>query len=222
MLEKSGGFIGKNVLCLISETCLKLEIWQVLKTLIIQGVVCVDLIEVLVTKQRSDLLCLCAKHVSDIQSDDFVSIFKYFLTAPKGSYMNMISVRKDWENQANVAIESCSSRRKCSNVDQLTLSYLLSRLSGNEMLSLIIYLGKCQKLGLNACDWVPGLKSIVKYLGLVLDEHFSTLVLYSEFQDELRLINGVVKSLVSEARLCCSVADVVENLKVEIQSQKDA
>ncbi|KAI3974179.1 hypothetical protein MKX01_033430 [Papaver californicum] len=267
MLEKSRGFIGKNVLSLISETCLKLEIWEVLKTLIIQGVVCVDLIEILVTKQRSDMLCLCVKHVSDIQSDDFVSIFKYFLTPPKGSFMNMISVRKDWENQANLAIESCSSRRNdksllakeasillmiaydgftsselclhylfaSSNLDPLTLSYVLSRLSGNEMLSLIMYLGKWlkkyekfpqaregKKLGLNACDWVPCLKSIVKYLGLVLDEHFSTLVLYIEFQDELRLINGVVKSLVSEARLCCSVADVVENLKVETQSQKDA
>ncbi|KAI3846529.1 hypothetical protein MKX03_008211 [Papaver bracteatum] len=271
MLEKSGVFIGKNVLSLILEASLKLEVWEVLKTLIIQGVSCVDLIEILVTKQRSDLLCLFVKHVSDIQSDDFVCVFKYFLTPPKGSNKNMICVRQDWENQANLAIESCSSRRNdksllakeasillmvaydgftlaelclhylfaSSNLDSLTLSCVLSRLSGTEMLSLIKYLGKwlkkyekfpqanpCpkagKKLGLNACDWVPSLNSIVKYLGLVLDEHFSKLVLYTEFQEELRSINGVVQSLASEARLCCSVADVVENLKLETQSQKDA
>lgn len=109
------------------------------------------------------------------------------------------------------------------------------------MLSLIKYLGKwlkkyekfpqacpcpkaAKKLGLKACDWVPSLKSVVKYLGLVLDEHFSKLVLYTEFQDELslRLIDGVVKSLACGARLCCSVADVVENLKVEVESQNGA
>ncbi|KAI3858838.1 hypothetical protein MKW92_049545 [Papaver armeniacum] len=260
MLEKSGVFIGKNVLSLILEASLKLEVWEVLKTLIIQGVTCVDLIEILVTKQN--LICF---------SDDFVSVFKYFLTPPKGSNKNMISVRQDWENQANLAIESCSSRRNdksllakeasillmvaydgftpaelclhylfaSSNLDSLTLSYVLSRLSGTEMLSLIKYMGKwlkkyekfpqanmCpkagKKLGLNACDWVPSLKSIVKYLGLVLDEHFSKLVLYTEFQEELRFINGAVMSLASEARLCCSVSDVVENLKLETQSQKDA
>ncbi|XP_026434103.1 uncharacterized protein LOC113331626 [Papaver somniferum] len=271
MLEKSGVFIGKNLLSLILEASLKLEVWDVLKTLIIQGVTCVDLVEILVRKQRSDLLCLCVKHVSDIQSDDFVSIFKYFLTLPKVSKKNMVGVKEDWENQASLAIESCSSRKNdksllakeaslllwvaydgftpaelclhylfaSSNLDSLTLSYVLSRLNGTEMLSLIKYLGKwlkkyekfpqanpCpkagKKLGLKACDWVPSLKSIVKYLGLVLDEHFSKLVLYTEFQEELRLINGVVQSLASEARLCCSVADVVENLKLETQSQRDA
>ncbi|MCL7025714.1 hypothetical protein MKW94_003321 [Papaver nudicaule] len=122
-----------------------------------------------------------------------------------------------------------------SNLDQLTFSFCLSRLSGTEMLSLIKYLDKwlkkyekfpqaapcpraAKKLGLEACDWVPELKSVVKYLGVVLDEHFSKLVLYTEFQDELRLIDGVVKSLACGARLCCSVADVVENLKAEVES----
>ncbi|RZC69656.1 hypothetical protein C5167_032767 [Papaver somniferum] len=270
MLEKLGGFIGKDVLCLIMETSLSLEIWEVLKTLIFQGVVCLDLIEILVKKRRSDLLCLCIKHISDIQSSDLVSVFKYFLTPPKGSHSTMMNVRKDWENQANLAIEKIGKQNEksllakeasvllmiaydgftsselclhylfaSSNLDLLTLSYCLSRLGGTEMLSLIKYLGKwlkkyekfpqacpcpkaAKKLGLKACDWVPSLKSVVKYLGLVLDEHFSKLVLYTEFQDELRLIDGVVKSLACGARLCCSVADVVENLKVEVKSQNGA
>ncbi|MCL7050307.1 hypothetical protein MKW94_025087 [Papaver nudicaule] len=268
MLEKCGGFIGKDVLSLILKTSLNLEIWEVLKTLVIQGVVCKDLIEILVKKRRSDLLCLCIKHVSDIQSSDLVSLFKYFLTPLKGSHDTMMNVRKEWENQANSAIDQIgkqndkknllakeasillmiaydgfTSSELClhylfasSNLDQLTLSFCLSRLGGTEMLNLIKYLGKwlkkyekfpqavpcpkaAKKLGLKACDWVPSLKSVVKYLGVVLDEHFSKLVLYTEFQDELRLIDGVVKSLACGASLCCSVADVVENLKVEVESQ---
>ncbi|KAI3894775.1 hypothetical protein MKW92_030762 [Papaver armeniacum] len=175
------------------------------------------------TKQKSDLLCLCVKHVSDIQSDDFVSVFKYFLTPPK-----------DWENQANLAIESCSSRRNdksllakeasrvtyalfalylfaSSNLDSLTLSYVLSRLSGTEMLSLIKYMGKWLKKyekfpQANMCPKAGKKLGLNALSGLVLDEHFSKLVLYTEFQEELRFINGAVMSLASEARLCCSVS----------------
>ncbi|MCL7023749.1 hypothetical protein MKW94_009734 [Papaver nudicaule] len=269
MLEKCAGYIGKNVSSLILETSIRLEIWEVLRTLI-EKRVCKDLIENLVKKRRSDLLCLCIKHVADIQSSDLVSLFKYFLTPPKGSRDTMMNVRKDWEKQANLAIDKIGEQQNhikvlakeasillmiaydgftsselclhylfaSSNLDQLTFSFCLSRLSGTEMLSLIMYLGKwlkkyekfpqaapcpraAKKLGLEACDWVPELKSVVKYLGVVLDEHFSKLVLYTEFQDELRLIDGVVKSLACGATLCCSIADIVENLKVEVERQKD-
>lgn len=268
MLEKLGIFIGRDVLCLILEASLVLELWEVLKTLVVQGVVCTNLVETLVKKKRSDLLCLCIKHNSELQSSDLVSLLKYFLSPPKDAYSTMMIVRKDWENQALLAIEKTSKQNSksilakeasvllmlaydgfssselclhylfaSSNLDQLTLSYSLSRLNGTEMLSLIKYLGKwlkkyekfpqaspCpkagSKLGLKACEWVPSLESVVKYLGLILDEHFSTLVLYSDFHDDLKLIDGVVKSLASEARLCCSVADVVENLKLEVETQK--
>ncbi|KAF6151056.1 hypothetical protein GIB67_042391 [Kingdonia uniflora] len=49
-------------------------------------------------------------------------------------------------------------------------------------------------------------------MGWVFDDHFSSLVLSSEYHEKLRSIEGIVKSLSSEARLCCSVTDVVENL----------
>lgn len=91
-----------------------IEIWEVLKALIFQGVVCLDLIEILVKKRRSDLLCLCIKHISDIQSSDLVSVFKYFLTPPKGSHSTMMNVRKDWENQANLAIEKIGKQNEKS------------------------------------------------------------------------------------------------------------
>ncbi|KAJ4946682.1 hypothetical protein NE237_000120 [Protea cynaroides] len=41
-------------------------------------------------------------------------------------------------------------------------------------------------LSFKTCDSVPYLDSIVKYLGLMSNEHFSSLVLYSEFHKEKR------------------------------------
>ncbi|KAA8517272.1 hypothetical protein F0562_017565 [Nyssa sinensis] len=114
------------------------------------------------------------------------------------------------------------------------LSSSISKLNGSEMKSLIRYLGKwlkkyerfpqagpCPKasstLSLKACVWVPTLVDIVKCLGLVLDEHFSSLVLHPEFHEELRSVVGVVNSLALEARIYCSIANVIENLRTEVK-----
>ncbi|XP_050220661.1 uncharacterized protein LOC126671014 [Mercurialis annua] len=116
------------------------------------------------------------------------------------------------------------------NIDEVILSSSIRKLSGEEMMSLIRYLGKwlkkyetfpqagpCPKasstLDLKACDWVPKLDDIVKCLGLVLDENFSSLVLHSEFHEEVKVIEKMVSSLALESKFCCSVAYVVENLK---------
>ncbi|MCL7043534.1 hypothetical protein MKW94_007815 [Papaver nudicaule] len=166
LLEKCASYIGKDASSLILETSIRLEIWEVLKILIEKRVVCKDLIENLVKKRRSDLLCLCIKHAADIQSSDLVSLFKYFLTPPKGLRDAMMNVRKDWEKQANLAIDKIGEQQNhikvlakqaaillmiahdgftSSELYQLTFSYCLSRLSGTEMLSLIKYLGKWLK-----------------------------------------------------------------------------
>ena len=118
------------------------------------------------------------------------------------------------------------------NLDDVILADSISKLSGEEIMTLIRYLGKwlkkyerfpqagpCPKassmLGLKACDSVPTLEAVVKCFGLVLNEHFSSLVLNLEFHEELRSMKAVVSSLAMEARLCCSVANVVEDLKAE-------
>ncbi|MCL7027344.1 hypothetical protein MKW94_026085 [Papaver nudicaule] len=149
MLEKCAGFIGKDVSSLILEASIRLEIWEVLRTSVEKRVVCKDLIENLVKKRRSDLLCLCIKHVADIQSSDLVSIFKYFLTPPKGS---RDATMNQFSNLLMIAYYGFTSSELClhylfasSNLDQLTFSYCLLRLSGTEMLSLIKYLGKWLK-----------------------------------------------------------------------------
>ncbi|PPR91308.1 hypothetical protein GOBAR_AA29365 [Gossypium barbadense] len=123
-----------------------------------------------------------------------------------------------------------------NNVDEVILSSLIGKLVGKELMNLIRYLGKwlkkyerfpqaipCPKassaLGLKACDWVPKVEDVVKCLGFVLDENFSSLMLQPKFCEELKSIEGVVSSLAFEARFCCSMANVIEKLRAEdIQS----
>lgn len=121
------------------------------------------------------------------------------------------------------------------NLDDVIFADSISKLSGEEIMSMIRYLGKwikkyerfpqlgpCPKassmLGLKACDSVPTLEAVVKCFGLILNEHFSSLVLNLEFHEELRSMEAVVSSLALEARLCCSLANAVEDLKAEAKN----
>ncbi|KAF6163493.1 hypothetical protein GIB67_031100 [Kingdonia uniflora] len=110
------------------------------------------------------------------------------------------------------------------NVNELILLYSLSRLDGSEMFKLIKYLGKWLRkyerfpqaipcinavsaLDLDVCDWVSSLVPIVQSLGLVFDDHFSLLVLRSEYHEDLRSIEEHKKgygACLSE-RICTSV-----------------
>ncbi|KAL2482446.1 hypothetical protein Fot_43890 [Forsythia ovata] len=157
---------------------------------------------------------------------------EYFLLPPRDGYKSLVSVREEWENQALLAIEKVSDRGLGGK--QKSLARDASKLNGEEMMALIKYLGKwlrkyerfpqvvpCPKasslLGLKACDWVPTLENVVKCLGLVVDEHFSSLVLHSEFHEQLRSLEKVVSSLVAEARLCGTLTNLTERLKGELQ-----
>lgn len=116
------------------------------------------------------------------------------------------------------------------NLDEVILASCISQLKGSEMMLLIRYLSKwlkkyerfpqviptpeaSSKLGLTVCEWIPSIEHIVKFLGLVVDEHFSSLVLNSEFHEELRSLEGLVNSLSAEAGLCGSMASLLESLE---------
>ncbi|EEF52136.1 uncharacterized protein LOC8277376 [Ricinus communis] len=270
LIEKIGFLMGRDVTGLVLEACLSLEIWDLVETLIIKGLVdysCYsNLVKNLVANKRSDLLCLSIKHAPDLGLSELLCILKYFLCPSKEAYSAMANVRKEWESQALLAIEKVrnknlpdkklrvakeaaillmlahdgfSTSELCLhyllasvNIDEVILSSSIGKLNGKEMMSFIKYLGKwlkkyetfpqaspCPKasstLGLKGCDWVPKLEDIVKCLGLVLDENFSTLVLHPEFHEELRSIEGLVASLALEAKFCSSVANIIEILKTD-------
>lgn len=121
------------------------------------------------------------------------------------------------------------------NLDDVIFPDAISKLNGEEIMGLIRYLGKwlkkyerfpqaapCSKaspmLGLKACDSVPSLEAVVKCFGFILNEHFYSLVLNLEFHEELKTMAAVVGSLALEARLSCSIANVVENLRAEAEN----
>lgn len=270
LLEKYGFLVGRDVMGLVIEGLVLLEQWQLLETLIVNKLVDYglrsDLLFNLVAKRRSDLICLCLRHFSDVKSSDLFRVLKYFLSPSKAACLSMNKVREEWESEALLAIkkatdeslsgktlelakdasillmmaydsfslpELCLHFLVSCNVDDVVFSSAVSKLTAEEMLALIRYLGKwlgkyerfpqavpCATaeaaLGLKMCKWVPKLEDVVKCLGLVVDEHFSSLALHSEFHREVKEIKGVVGSLVSEGRLCCSVANVIEVLKPEV------
>ncbi|KAJ9140426.1 hypothetical protein P3X46_031075 [Hevea brasiliensis] len=275
LIEKVGFLMGRDVAGLVLEACVRLEIWDLVETLIVKGIVdhsyYSNLVTSLVVKKRSDLLCLSIRHAPDLGLTELLCILKYFLCPSKDAYSSMVNVRKEWESQALLAIEKVKDKKlsdkksriakeasillmlahdgfstselclhyllASSNVDEVILSSSIGKLNGKDMMSLIRYLGKwlkkyemfpqagpCPKassmLGLKACDWVPKLEDIVRCLGLVLDENFSSLVLHPEFHEELKSIEGLVGSLALEAKLCCSMANVIENLKTEAEGEQ--
>ncbi|XP_052204264.1 uncharacterized protein LOC127809482 isoform X2 [Diospyros lotus] len=270
LIEKAGFLMGREVKGLVLEACTVLELWELLKTLIVHGLVessaSSSLVCNLIEKRRSDLVCLCVKKLPNLQTSTILSIFRYFLSPPKAAHGSMLTVKNEWENQAISAYEKTVDKKlsmkalkmakeasillmmahdgfsvselclhyliASSNLDEVILSACISKLNGLEMLSLIQYLGKwlkkydrfpqagpCPKaaetLGLEACEWVPTLEDIVKFLGLVLDEHFSSLVLHPEFHEELRSMEELVNSLALEVRLSCSVANVIDCLRTD-------
>lgn len=272
LTEKVGNFMGRDVKGLVLEACFVLESWEVLGSLIVNGLVehsCLsNLINNLIEKKQSWLVVLCVKHVFDIQTYDMIRVLKYFLSLPKNGDSSLTFVRKEWESQAMSAIDKAmdtslgpdrmSLARDASfllmlahdgfsvyemclhyflgsrNVDEVILGACISKLTGSEIMVLIRYLQKwlnkyerfpqvcpCPKasfeLGLKACEWAPSLEDVVKCLGLVVDEHFSSLVLHQEFHEELKSLDEVVNSLTAEAKVCGIMSNLTEALKKQTQ-----
>ncbi|KZV23337.1 hypothetical protein F511_02238 [Dorcoceras hygrometricum] len=267
LVEKLGPLMGRDVKSLILEACLVFEVWGVLESLVTNGVVehsCIsNLVHNLIEKRKSNLIELCVKHLSDIQTYELMCILKYFLLLPDDGYESLVSVRKDWESQALLAIvkasgEGVSGKYKnlakdsallvmvahdgfsvtelclhsllsSRNLDEVIFSACIGKLKGEELKALIHYLGKwlrkyesfpqvvpCPKassaLGLKVCDWIPTLENVIKCLSWVVDEHFSSLALQSEFHEELRSLEGILNSLASEAKLCGTLGIITERL----------
>lgn len=276
LIFKLGSFMGKDVAGLVLDGCVSLWLWEIVEALIVSGVIvnsCYpSLITRLVENKRSDLICLCCIHASDLGSSEIFTILRYFLSPANEAYNTMVSVKKEWENQAVLAMERASDSNlklknsvvakeasilfmiaydgfstpelclhyliASSNLNNAMLSPALNKLNGKELLNLIRYLAKWLKkyerfpqagpcpqassaLGLKACDWIPKLEDVVNCLGLVLYENFSSLVLHPQFHEELRSVEGLVKCLTGESKLCCMMTSVVDKLKIEVTGGRD-
>lgn len=114
LIENAGTFLGKDVTSLILEACVALNLWELVKCMIICGIVdhsCYSkLIFNLLLKRRSDLVCLCIKHAPVLHVDELVCILKYFLCPPKDALDSMITVSKELESQGMSAITKASDK----------------------------------------------------------------------------------------------------------------
>lgn len=263
-IQKLGFLMGEAVLGLVIEACFVFEIWEMLETLIVSGLVngsrFKDLVGNLIEKRKADLVCLCVKYVLDLQVSDVLSVLRFFLCPPKDGYNSMVNVRKEWERQAVSAIEMAldksvgekklnlakdaavllmmahdefTTSELClhyllasSNVDDVILSACIGKLNGSKIMSFVRYLKKwlvkyqkfpqaylSGKSSQKAVESVPSLENVTKCFGLVIDEHFSSLVMHPEFCEEVKSIDLVVNSLASEARICCTLANLCASLK---------
>ncbi|XP_074572521.1 uncharacterized protein LOC141829012 [Curcuma longa] len=273
-IEKLGFLIGRELASLIAECCSVLEVWKVLESLLLQGLVghayTANLTKNLLEKNQTKLLCLLVKHVPDLHSSELLSVLKYFLSPTDESYDGMRLVREQWKNEALLAIEKATqaghgkkvtklareasillmmahddftSSEIClhyvfgsSNGEGIILSSAISKLDGQEVLGLIRYLLKwlgkyyrfpeaspCSSagavLGLRTCESVPSFETIAKALSLALDEHFSYLVLNSDFHIELRASEDIVSSLVWDATELGRLDAMIKHLLSEIRDK---
>ncbi|KAG9141149.1 hypothetical protein Leryth_001638 [Lithospermum erythrorhizon] len=155
----------------------------------------------------------------------------------KGSKAKNESLARDASLWIMMAYDGFSVSELClhhflasKNLDDVILAACISKLDGSEIMSVIKYLAKwLQKyerfpqagpcpnaasvLGLRVCDWIPTQEAIIKCLGLVVDEHFSSLVLHQEFHEELESLGSVVTTLAAEANLCASIANLTNTLR---------
>ncbi|CAO2174332.1 unnamed protein product [Urochloa humidicola] len=116
------------------------------------------------------------------------------------------------------------------NVDSVVLGAAVAELDGGEVVRLMRYLnkwiGKYLKfpeaqafpkaagvLGLEQCDSVPSFGAVARALGVVLDNHFSHLVLNADVREELMAAEGMVRELAAEAESSGPILDLLCRLQ---------
>ncbi|KAJ1256088.1 hypothetical protein BS78_03G091900 [Paspalum vaginatum] len=116
------------------------------------------------------------------------------------------------------------------NVDSVVLGAAVAELDGGEVVRLMRYLNKwigkyrrfseaqaCPEgvgmLGLEQCDSVPSFGAVARALGVVLDNHFSHLVLNADVREDLRAAEVTVRELAAEAESSGLIMDLVRRLQ---------
>ncbi|RCV24327.1 hypothetical protein SETIT_5G075900v2 [Setaria italica] len=116
------------------------------------------------------------------------------------------------------------------NVDSMVLGAAVAELDGGEVVRLMRYLNKwigkylkfpdaqaCPEamgmLGLEQCDSVPSFGAVARALGVLLDNHFSHLVLNADVREELRAAEVTVRELTVEAESSGPILDLLRRLQ---------
>ncbi|KAL6848304.1 hypothetical protein ACP4OV_022432 [Aristida adscensionis] len=120
------------------------------------------------------------------------------------------------------------------NVDSVLLGAAVAELDGGEVIRLMRYLNKwiakyrrfpeaqvfpevfpeaVDMLGLEQCESVPSFGAVARALAVVLDNHFSHLVLNADVREELRAADRMVRELAAEAESSGPILDLLHRLQ---------
>lgn len=110
LIGQRGFLLGPVITNLIAETCISFELWDVLEALIVnkllKSTISSDLVEKLIDRKQSRLLCLFVKHVPELRCSNLLNALTYFLTPiDDHCYERMVDLRKEWEKEALSAME---------------------------------------------------------------------------------------------------------------------
>lgn len=113
LIGQRGFLLGPVITNLIAETCISFGLWDVLEALIVnrllKSTISSDLVEKLIDKKQSRLLCLFVKHVPELRCSNLLNALTYFLTPiDDHCYERMVDLRKEWEKEALSAMEKAT------------------------------------------------------------------------------------------------------------------
>lgn len=125
--------------------------------------------------------------------------------------------------------ELCLHCLVASGQDEAVLASVLSQLDTSEVLMLLHYLEKWLKkfsrrssLGTFSRSkkdlWIPSLAQILQWISVILDEHYTTLILCSDFHSELRSMQLLVKGLVDVGYKLAPLVGIIEHIQADRKS----
>ncbi|KQK02407.1 calphotin [Brachypodium distachyon] len=145
----------------------------------------------------------------------------------------LLMMGHDWFTSPEVCLHYLFASRNVDCVESVVLAAAVAELDGVEVAGLMRYLAKwvgkyrrfpeaqaCPEaagmLGLDQCESVPSFGAVARAMGLVLDQHFSHLVLNAEVRDELRAAEEMVKELAAEAESSGPILDLLRRMQHDV------
>ncbi|XP_047086017.1 uncharacterized protein LOC124697477 [Lolium rigidum] len=140
----------------------------------------------------------------------------------------LLMMGHDGFTSPEVCLHYLFASRAADCVDSVVLAAAVSELDGAEVAGLLSYLSKwvgkywrfpmaracpTEMTGLEQCESVPSLGAVTRAMGLVLDQHFSHLVLNAELRKELCAAEVMVKELAVEAESSGPILDLLHRMQ---------
>ncbi|KAH7446106.1 hypothetical protein KP509_01G039400 [Ceratopteris richardii] len=120
--------------------------------------------------------------------------------------------------------ELCLHYLLSSGQDEAVLAAILQQLDNEEVLKLLCYLNKwldkyssksslCTSQSKGKESFVPSLNDVIQWILILLDTHMMSLILCSDFHNEIQAIQLLVKGFVDFGHMIAPLAGIMEHLR---------